>query len=199
MACAIALFDDGATSGGILSIDHLTMVNSAVTGNGATGTNGAEARGGGLYLTGADVHEIRGSTIADNAAAADRGRGGRRRDPAVGGAVSGSANGTVSGNTVSTTGSAISARGGGATLDAATLTNVTLAGNTASGNSEAGSSLFAPGAVLRNTIVAGDCVNAVAQATNSIDTGTSCGFAAGAGNQSGVDPRLGPLAAPTAA
>jgi hypothetical protein len=193
VAFAIAIVDDGAAGGGIVSIDDLEMVDSTVTGNSATGTNGAEARAGGLYLTGTDVHEIRGSTVAGNAAAATGGtaEGGGIRQFGTGVEMT---NTTLSGNTVSATGSALSARGGGATLDAATLTNVTLAGNTASGNGALGGALFSPDAVLRNTIVAGDCVNAVAQATNSIDSGTSCGFAAGAGNRSGVDPLLGPLA-----
>jgi len=193
VARSISVFDDSAGGGGIVSIDDLRMVDSTVTGNSATGTNGGEGRGGGLYLSGTDVHEIRGSTVAGNAAAGTGGvaEGGGIRQFGAGVEMT---NTTVSGNTVSATGGALLARGGGATLDAATLTNVTLAGNTASGNGAAGGALFSPGAVLRNTIVAGDCVNAVAQATNSIDSGTSCGLAAGAGNRSGVDPLLGPLA-----
>ena len=195
VALAVAIADDAAGGGGVVvSLDDLEMVDSTVAGNSATGTNGAEARGGGLYLSGTDTHEIRGSTIADNAAAGTGGvaeGGGIRQFAAAGVEIT---NSTMSGNTVSATGGAFSARGGGATLDAATLTNVTLAGNTASGNGAAGGGLFSPSAVLRNTIVAGDCVNAVAQATNSIDSGSSCGLAPGAGNRSGVDPLLGPLA-----
>ena len=193
VAFAISVVDDSAGGGGIVSLNDLRMVDSTVTGNSATGTNGAEGRGGGLYLSGTDVHEIRGSTVAGNAAAGTGGvaEGGGIRQFGAGVEMT---NTTVSGNTVSATGGALLARGGGATLDAATLTNVTLAGNMASGNGAAGGALFSPGAVLRNTIVAGDCVNAVAQATNSIDDGTSCGLAAGAGNRSGVDPLLGPLA-----
>jgi hypothetical protein len=193
VAFAVALADDGATGGGILSLDNLQVVDSTVAGNSATGTNGAEARGGGLYLSSTVAKEIRGSTIAGNAAAATGGgaEGGGIREFGAGVEIT---NSTISGNTVSAAGGALSARGGGATLDAATLTNVTLAGNTASGNGAAGGALFSPDAVLRNTIVSGDCVNAVAQATNSIDSGTSCGLAPGAGNRSGVDPLLGPLA-----
>lgn len=192
-AIAPALSDDTATGGGATLLDDLEMIDSTVAGNRATGLNGAEARGGGLYLAGPDPTEVRGSTFTDNAAAATASgaEGGAIRQ--FGGAVE-ITNSTLSGNTVSATGGAAVARGGGATLDAATLTNVTLTGNTASGNGAAGGSLFSPGAVLRNTIVTGGCGSAVAQATNSTDSGTSCGLAPGAGNRSGVDPLLGPLA-----
>ena len=193
VAFAVNVVDDSAAGGGVLSLDDLDVVDSTIAGNSATGTNGAEARGGGLYITGTRPKAIRGSTVAGNSAAGTGGstEGGGIRQ--FGAAVE-ITNSTLSGNSVSAGGGALSARGGGATLDAATLTNVTLAGNTATGNGAAGGGLFSPDAVLRNTIVADECVSPVAGATNSIDSGTSCGLASGAGNLSGLDPRLGPLA-----
>ena len=197
-AVAIATTDDSATGGGAIALGELTITDSAISGNDATGTNGAEARGGALYLSGTEPRQISGSTLAGNAVSATNGA-------AEGGAIrhfSGSlaiTNSTISGNHASASAGATGARGGGVISDVpATLTNVTIVGNTATGNGPSGGNLVAPDAALRNTLIAGgvpaNCSFTVASAVGSLETGTTCGL--GPANRSAVaNPRLGPLAA----
>ena len=197
-ALAIGITDDSATGGGAVILDEAAITDSTISGNHATGTNLAEARGGGLYLSGPEPRQITGTSLTDNTASATSGGG-------EGGAIrhfSGPlsiTNSTLSGNTVSATVSATIARGGGAVIDTpATLTNVTLVGNSATGTNPSGGNLVSIDVALRNTIVAAgapsNCSFAVASAVGSLDTGTSCGL--GASNLNGVaNPRLGPLAA----
>jgi hypothetical protein len=198
-ATAISTGNDTAIAGGAIALNGTTIIDSTITGNGAIGTNGGEARGGGLYLLGDQPMQISGTTFANNAAT---GTGGNIEGGAIrkfGTAPLTITNTTLSGNTVTADPGANGGHGGGAVIDAAvTLTNVTLAGNRATGIMPSGGSLVAPDATLRNTIVAGgipaNCESAVASATGSLETGTTCGL--GAGNRSAVaNPRLGPLAA----
>ena len=197
-AIAITTTDDTASGGGAVVLDGATITDSTISGNHANGTNGAEARGGGLYLTGTEPVQISGSTLAANTASATAGGaegGAIRRFP---GPLT-ITNSTISGNSVSAGPNASLARGGGAVIDTpATLTNVTIVGNSATGTMASSGNLAAPEAALRNTLIAGgvptNCSFTVASAAGSLDTGTSCGL--GAGNRSGVsNPRLGPLAA----
>lgn len=191
-AAATAVVDDGAAGGGVVAVAALGVIDSTFARNRATGRVGAEARGGALYVASSGAQMIRGTTFAGNSAAAT---GGQAQGGAIRQFFGGSleiVNSTFSGNSVSATHDASAALGGAAMLEtAATLMHVTLAGNTASGNGASGGSLWAPSAVLQRTIVAGgDCADPVAAASDSVDSGTTCGL-----NHSGVDPRLGPLAA----
>jgi hypothetical protein len=197
-AVAIGPSDVSAGGGGAVALHELTVADSTIGENHVTGTNLAEARGGGLYLSGTDAQQITGTTLTGNTASGTAGsaEGGALRHFA--GALT-IANSTISGNSATSAQLAVAARGAGVVIDTpATLTNVTIADNSATGTNPGGGNLAAPDAILRNTLVAGgvpaSCEAPVASAVGSLDTGTSCGL--GAGNRSGIaNPRLGPLAA----
>ncbi|HEY2717580.1 MAG TPA: right-handed parallel beta-helix repeat-containing protein [Solirubrobacterales bacterium] len=153
--------------------DTLTLDRSTVSGNLAVaeGSGTTDTRGGGIFVYETSTLTVRGSTISGNEA---------------------KVNGAVAGDDAS---------GGGIFIwpstPQATIESSTIAANSAV---TSGANLFAAGpTALRSTIVAGpvgssSCAGgAVASSGYNLDEGTSCNFNVG-GDQSGVDPRLGPLA-----
>ncbi len=164
------------SGGGIVNGKDLTITNSTISGNSATGD------GGGIYHGGISL-TISGSTISGNTAT---GNGG--------GIVNFGANpiniinSTISGNTA--TGN------GGGIVNGGTLT---LASSTVYGNQGAlGSNIYNSGPLsAKSTIVAnGNCAQfgTVTSLGGNLDSGNTCGFGTGPGDQANVDPLLGPLA-----
>ena len=164
------------SGGGIVNGKDLTITNSTIAGNSATGD------GGGIYHSGTSL-TISGSTISGNTAT---GNGG--------GIVNFSA------NPVSITNSTISGNratgNGGGIVNGGTLT---LASSTVYGNQGAlGSDIYNSGPLsARSTIVAnGNCAQfgTVTSLGGNLDSGNTCGFGTGPGDQVNTDPLLGPLA-----
>ena len=73
--------DVNRSGGAILSLEHLTLVRSRVTGNAVSSTSGFLTAGGGIYINNANL-VIEASTISDNLAYHD--------DSAVGGGIASS-------------------------------------------------------------------------------------------------------------
>lgn len=147
------------------------------------GNNTAGTLAGGI-LNGGSLSVDR-SVISGNVAGSD---GGGVYNQSTGSAVL--VNTTISGNS--------SGGNGGAVLNLGTFTaaNATIASNSAIAGGGVYNSAMA---TLRSTIVAGNspenCAGAAAVTSSgyNLDDSASCGFA-GAGDLSGVDPLLGPLA-----
>ena len=84
--------DVNSSGGAILSLEHLTLVRSRVTGNAVSSTSGFLTAGGGIYINNANL-VIEASTISDNLAYHD--------DSAVGGGIaSGSGNVSLLNSTI---------------------------------------------------------------------------------------------------
>jgi CSLREA domain-containing protein len=167
--------------------------NSSLTIDGGTVSGNTARFGGGIHGSGA----ISNVAIASNYVEATLGEGGSGGGILGGGTL---VNVTISGNIVE--------RGNGAAHGTAiygsgTLTNVTIADNTTSTffdpNAAPASPIYATGALeLANTIVADTSLlgcdgTPVTSLGHNLDQGMTCGFSA-TGDQSGVDPLLGPLA-----
>jgi hypothetical protein len=165
----------GGGGGGIFNQGMMTTISSVtfngnVAGNGGNGTTtgGGAGSGGGLYVLGATT--MANSTISGNVAG----------NPGSGGA---------------------SASGGGGGIFSGSLSfNVTNCTVTANG-ATTGGGIWVPAAgvpQLRNTIVAanspgGNCSGSIGNVHNNLDSGTTCGFAAGNGSISNGNANLGPL------
>ena len=164
------------SGGGIVNGKDLTITNSTISGNSATGD------GGGIYHSGTSL-TISGSTISGNTAT---GNGGGIVN--FGANPINITNSTISGNTA--TGN------GGGIVNGGTLT---LASSTVYGNQGAlGSNIYNSGPLSsKSTIVAnGNCAQfgTVTSLGGNLDSGNTCGFGTGPGDQVSVNPLLGPLA-----
>jgi hypothetical protein len=178
-----------AFGGGISAVGPLEVIDSTVADNRAMPTADAFAVAG---ISSAVQLTLVGSTVSGNLAITENGGG---LD------VSGSAtirNSTISGNRVSSS----SGSGGGIVTRGGTLSffNTTVADNHPNGITTFAPGPVPPTLVFRNTIVAdnplGDCaffgsITTVGDAYN-IDSDGTCGLSGT--DQSGVDPRLAPLA-----
>jgi uncharacterized repeat protein (TIGR01451 family)/CSLREA domain-containing protein len=182
----------------------VVIERSTITGNTATMLMG-NSDGGGVIEDGGGNLRIRDSVVSGNTVEGTSSFGGGVSTN--GGGTDFISNTTISGNTVNGSDSFGGgfAEHGGSTV---TLTNVTIADNQALGTGstpehQAGNVAVTGGVppTVRNSIVAGgtpvNCAfgagNSIASGGHNIDSGSSCGFA-GAGDQSGVDPLIGPLA-----
>ena len=210
--------DDGS-GGGIHSTglnSSLTLVDSVVSGNMATG-GGTEVGGGGLQVQSGAVMLIR-TTVSGNST---NGRGGgldvfqgiTQQAPTVtiaestvsGNSATGPGGGifvteasvsltnvTVSGNSTTTGGGGVVAAPG-ATVS---LTNTTIAGNSGAPGMAGGVDHLARTMTLQNTIVASnpplDCVGGVTSFGNNLDSDGTCNLGAG-GDLPGAEAMLGPL------
>ncbi|MEM7345199.1 MAG: choice-of-anchor Q domain-containing protein, partial [Chloroflexota bacterium] len=173
-------------SGGGLGTNsgNLTIINSTITNNQATGGAGS---GGGISQVGG-VGEVRNSTIFSNSAT-------------FGGAIDHSSTGqlTVLNSTLSGNSSTIATfHTNGSTSH---IINTTIVSNTA--GSEAvlafgGSTIIITNTIVAQQITGGDCTNTGSTLTSggyNIESGTSCGFA-NTGDQQSVTPvalDIGPL------
>jgi len=200
---------DGTASGGGVGnfADHLTLVNTIISGN--TGSSG-----GGIYNSQQGftqgVAMVTNSTVSGNTGkygggiANDDGsltmqgstiNGNTSR--ATGGGINndGSSspvmltNSTLSGNVAATNGGGFFARFNAVS----TLTNVTLSGNTAAG---ASNGLYrdsgAGPTTLKNTLVADGCTGTITSGDYNLESGTSCGFTQ-PHDLKKTNPLLGPL------
>jgi len=210
-------FAGGAAHGGPLAIaggvgvmyGSLTIIDSRIERNLVYGS------GGGVFversafsLDGGTIHQnmarfgggIYGSGTISNVAITDNYVEATFDEGGTGGGIQGGGtltNVTISGNLVE--GNDEYPAQGTAIYGSATLVNVTIANNATSANTGPVSPIYATGAFeVGNTIVADasllGCAGAsVTSLGYNIDQGTTCGFAT-PGDQSGVDPLLGPLA-----
>ena len=166
------------SSGGAVSLTNTTIASNTTT-----------SEGGGIYASGGTLNLDR-VTINGNSATGASGT----RD---GGGVWTDANGAWV--NVTLTSNATSGAGGGARINGGTttLTNVTVSHNTA--GSGGGISRNSGTASLRNTIVSdnapANCSGSIANTSNNLDSGATCGFGAASGSQSNANPGLGALAA----
>jgi uncharacterized repeat protein (TIGR01451 family)/CSLREA domain-containing protein len=171
--------------GGIYDSGTMTIRDSTIIGNKVTG--GAFVNGGG-GLAVEDMLTMSGSTITGNTSTSHGGG-------IYGDDVTVITNSTITANTADV-------EGGGFWSTEPTLTNVTIASNSA----PSGANVFfnTSSGSLQNTIVSGpsgggnDCDSNTTAPTSGghnleDDSGHTCAFT-GAGDQSGVDPKLGPLA-----
>jgi CSLREA domain-containing protein len=181
-----------SNGGGIYNGGTLTLTNSTVSGNTASGGGS----GGGIYNGG--TLTLTNSTISGNTASVGGGIFGE------GGALT-LTNSTLSGNTASSFGGGIELENG--TL---TLTNSTVSGNT-SGSDGGGINLGSGSTgTSRNTLIAGNSASGsgpdvfnflnsfTSQGHNLIGIGDGSAGFTGTGDQVGtgalpIDPRLGPL------
>jgi parallel beta-helix repeat protein len=166
----------GGFGAGIFNSGTLTLLNSAVSQNRASG---AVRNSGTLTLL--------NSTVSGNTSSLDYGGFFNFGTLTL-------LNSTVSGNTASGSAGGIY----NVNVGTVTLLNTTVSGNTAG----AGGGVYNNGGVvaLKNTIVAnnsaamgGDCFGAVTSQGHNLDSDGSCSLAAFVGDLSGVDPKLGPL------
>lgn len=173
--------------GGIANFGPMAIVDSVVAGNRVSLGEGFQGLGGGIFSFG--TLSITGTSVLSNTGVTGAGINSRGSLHMV--------NSTIGANTASAAGGGLVAAPG-----TAELVNVTVSGNTAAAGGglevEAGGTL-----TLANTIVAGntaadgpDCRGPVGSlGGNLVGDAAGCGFAAeGPGDQSGVDPLLGPLA-----
>ena len=194
-------FIDGA---GLDRVFEVLGANATISG--VTVQNGSAGDGGGIHVSGSltlrdaavsgnSATAIGGGILVSGALTLDRvNMDGNRAD--VGGGInvgSGASatltNVTMSGNTVTSVGGAISTRG------AVTITNSTIASNTAGGaggvNKQASGS-----ATLKNTILSGNtggnASGALTSLGNNIDSANTAGLT-GPGDRINTDPLLGPL------
>jgi len=208
--------EDGGFGGGGGGLENYsgpaTLTNVSFSQNRAgDGGSGGPGSTGGAGGSGGGMDNQASATLID--VTFDRNRAGDGNGD-VGGSGGGLANGanvTLTNVTVFSNqagnGNGIDATGGnGGGIDnqgSATLTNVTIALNSAGsgafgGADGKGDQLGADASInLRNTIVSGpgqNCSDAdsVLSLGHNIDSGTTCGFAAG-GDRSATDPVLGPL------
>ena len=184
---------------GIFSSAVLTISNSSVTGNSASGAITTTNGGGGIKSTG--TLTISATTVANNTSSGLNSQGGGIWNMGV----LTSTNSTISGNSTASDGGGIY----NASANSVTLTNTTLYGNTASG---AGGGLRQAGSgslEVKNTIVAGNTGTAggldvsgafTSRGHNLIgNVGTATGFANGTNGDlvgtsgSPLDAKLGPL------
>ena len=177
----------GAPGGGMFSAGvtgNTSISNTTFAENTAFGSIA-----GGLYTAGGGALVMQGSTFSANQATGASSIGGGVFNAA--GMPSTVVNSTFSANLAGNQGGAFFA------VSPVTFTNATFSDN---GAASAGGAIFNSAATvtLTNTILArsaagGHCGGtAVTSGGNNIDDGTSCALA-GAGDQSGVDPLLGPL------
>jgi hypothetical protein len=192
----IANYYDGAT---------LRLTNSTVSGNQATYTYGpyycyAYCFGGGIDNCDGTV-TLTGSTVSDNQATGcyENWGGGIDNYNYYGGATMTLTNSTVSGNQA--TSSDQNWGGGIGNYDDATLTltHCTVSDNQASGgtlNEGGGIDNYATvtliSSIVANSPSGGDCFGPISSGGYNLDSDGSCGLA-GPGDQSGVNPLLGPL------
>lgn len=180
--------------GGLAGDGPLTMIDSAIVNNTVTGGMGV---GGGAIIS-ESMRIVRGTISGNAAGETDSGAGGglfiqnQRPDMEI-------LNSTISGNRAGT-------RGGGGIWSQVSLeiTNSTIVGNTATGGTggiHANIGAAPNQETLENAIVANNTAPncgtegvASFSATNSIDSGASCGFGNANGNKSTTDPLLGILA-----
>jgi hypothetical protein len=169
--------------------DTLTLENVEVIGNIGT-------KGGGIFATATATVALTNVTLAGNVTTIGEGGGLFANGPAT------LTNVTVSGNAAVIEGGGIYVGGTGTV----SLANVTIAANTAGGTG--GGGLFVDGATtFTDTIIAGnsapggdgDCAVGGGTLTSSGHNlvqaaSPGCAFAPGAGDQTGVDPGLAPLA-----
>jgi CSLREA domain-containing protein len=190
-------------------IDRVLEINApgsaAVTISGLVIEGGvaAGATNGGGILNTAGLLNLSASTVARNTAT--NWGGGIETRP---GAASNLVNSTFSGNSASIDGGGIDTTGA-----TTTLLNVTVTGNVAdadgNGTGQAGGiGNFGGTTTMRSSLIAAntdrggqspDCINTAAATFSSlgqtlIGSTTGCAYAAAAGDVTGVDPRLGPLA-----
>jgi CSLREA domain-containing protein len=187
---AARVMDNSATggpAGGMFIasvVGDSSITNSTFSGNAAFGSIA-----GGLYMTGAGAFHLQGSTFSGNQATGVASLGGGIFNAS--GMPSTVTNSTFSGNLSGYRGGAFYA------ATAVTFTNTTFSDNGAPG---AGGAVYhaAPAVTLVGTILAhsaagGHCAGAVfTSGGNNVDDGATCALA-GTGDQSGVDPMLGPL------
>lgn len=187
------VFEVSAPGGSTVTIIDLTIRG----GSAAAGTNG-----GGVLNSGGVVN-LSGSTLTGNFAGSYG--GGIETRP---GAISNLANTTVSGNSANVDGGGIDNTGA-----TTTLLNVTVTGNTADADANntgqaGGVGNFGGSTTMRSTLIAAnadrggqspDCFNSAGATLASrgqtlIANTTGCGYAAAAGDITGVEAKLGPLA-----
>ena len=185
-------------SGGVITISGITIQGGHAVGPADFTSSGA---GGGILVS-VGALTLANSTIAGNLA--DGFGGGIETRP---NAVSNLTNDTISGNRSQHDGGGVDNTGG-----TTSLLNVTVTGNVADagGNFPGGGGVgnFGGTTTMHNTLVAGnserrgqtpDCYNVgssplVSQGQTLIGTLTGCAYTAAAGDISGLDPKLGPLA-----
>lgn len=167
-------------AGGIHNEGSLTVRDSTITGNTASGG------GGGIVNTGDGGLLVTGTTISGNSAGSPSTGGGGISNSATATVV----NSTVSGNTATYQG------GGIRNLETLTVANSTLAGN--SGEPLQGGGISSPigtttvtSSIVAGSPAGGDCAGTVTFTASLVQDG-SCGAGGGAGNLAG-DPLLGPL------
>jgi predicted outer membrane repeat protein len=184
---AVLLFNDSTVSGntdgvGILNDDGaVAIVTRSVINDNKTAGYGAGISNDGMLV-------LRSSTVSGNTSVAE------------GGGIENAMflileNSTVSGNTSGSRGGGISNGYSGRVY----LYNSTVAGNTAPAGGGVDASATGPGALTaQNTIIAGnsggDCGGTLASAGyNLVGSIIGCTFTPAAGDQTNVDPQLGPL------
>jgi CSLREA domain-containing protein len=204
------VIDDGG--GGIYNVGTLTVKNSVIAANSASGFGGGiyniigtlivmnsvisgnSSNSGGGIASSADLTVTR-STFADNSSSISG--GGIYQAPSfIDASVT---NSTFSGNTSDLFGGGIYST----SENRLNVTNSTFSNNAASGSGAAGGGIYqAAGAgtvTLKNTIVAnstagGNCSAGITNGGNNLDSGATCGWGSTNGSQSNANPKLGPLA-----
>jgi CSLREA domain-containing protein len=161
--------------GGLINGGQVTLTDSVVDGNVAAGSFNRDSFTGGIYN--------RASLSLNRVLVSNNDRGGII---SVSGTVN-AANLTVAGNP----GGGILTSGGSVSLSNATITDTTAAAGTYAFSALGGTARF------KNTLVSradgNTCAGAVTSLGNNMDSGDRCAFHA-AGDQTNVDPKLGPLA-----
>jgi hypothetical protein len=198
-------FDSGSIS--------IALSDSVLSGN-VAGGSGAESPGfgGGVDIGSGGKNNVLALTL-DRVALTGNTAGGGTQSAGVGGGINFSSGGSGVTQTLTVTNSTIAANsagggtgsngfGGGIAFGsgAARLAYVTVAGNSAGGG---GGSSFGGGlnmgtaSSVGSSIIAanfgGNCSPTVTSAGHNVEDAASCGFT-GAGDKSGVDAKLGPLA-----
>lgn len=204
-----------ASSGSDKDAIAISLLESSLTGNVAGGGLEASGFGGGLELSSGGKEDALSLTIERSAITGNVAGGAGVKASGFGGGIDYSSGGpgvtqalnvsntTISGNTAGGGASEASGFGGGLEVGSGTgsLSHLTVAGNAAGGG---GGMSFGGGldvgpltGGVDDTIVAanggGDCAAPLTSNGNNLDSDSTCGFK-GAGDKSGLDAKLGPLA-----
>ena len=176
----------GGNGGGIANLAILAITNSTISGN------SSRMGGGGIYNVGGTL-TITDSTISNNSVNNSGGGGGIRN---IGSGTVTIANSTITGNAAAIHGGGIENGSASPTQTQLIITNSTITGNSAA----VGGGVRNLGtAKLTNTIIANspsgsDCSGEVITSLgHNLDSDRTCGLGV-AGDISGVNPLLGPLA-----
>jgi CSLREA domain-containing protein len=169
-----------ATATGTISVRDTTV----------QGNQAVDGVGGALFGSNGPSIDVQNSTFADNVVLGAGGQGGGA--VFIGSAPVTLTNCTVSGNRASTTGAGLLS-----TNNPVLIASSTFAGNAAGAPGSAIALAGAATATVRGTVlgtgVFQSCAAAIASEGDNLDQDGTC-LLAGAGDRSGIDPQLGPLA-----